>query len=187
MIVRSDVPVGIALSGGLDSSAIAAMASRKYPGVMQAFTVGYEGNGESDEREAARAYADFLGLPFHSIELHAEDVAAFFPELTYWLDDPIGDISAFGYYSVMKAAKAQGVSVMLQGHGGDELFWGYPWVREAVTQTARKLRSSRFHEYVTLTLPAYWSPWGIKEWIKSAAGLRSAWTLYTRDRLSAKE
>ena len=192
LIVRSDVPVGIALSGGLDSSAIAAMASRKYPGVMQAFTVGYEGNGESDEREAARAYADFLGLPFHSIELHAEDVAAFFPELTYWLDDPIGDISAFGYYSVMKAAKAQGVSVMLQGHGGDELFWGYPWVRQAVTQTQRKLKgwqagAPQFRDYLTLRLPAYWNPWGVKEWLKSGAGIRESWAVYSRDRLSPRE
>jgi len=187
LIIRSDVPVGIALSGGLDSSVIAAMTARKYPGSMQAFSVGYHGRRPQDEREDAKAFAEYLGMPFHEVELRSEDFAAFFPELVYWSDDPIGDISAYGYYCVMRAAKAQGVSVMLQGHGGDELFWGYPWVREAVTQTARKLRSPRFHEYVTLTLPAYWSPWGIKEWIKSAAGLRSAWTLYTRDRLSAKE
>jgi asparagine synthase (glutamine-hydrolysing) len=192
LIVRSDVPVGIALSGGLDSSAIAAMTSRKYPGVMHAFTVGYKGNSEHDERDVARAYADFLGMPFHSIELHQEDVAAFFPELTYRLDDPIADISAFGYYSVMKAAKAQGVSVMLQGHGGDELFWGYPWVRQAVTQTQKKLDGwqaggPRFLDYLSLTLPAYWNPWGVREWLKSGAGIRDAWAIYSRDRLSPKE
>jgi asparagine synthase (glutamine-hydrolysing) len=187
LIVRADVPVGIALSGGLDSSAIAAMTSRKYPGRMQAFSVGYHGRRQHDERDDAKAFAESLGMPFHQVELRSEDLAAFFPELVFWLDDPIGDISAYGYYSVMRAAKAQGVSVMLQGHGGDELFWGYPWVREAVRQTERKLRSPRFHEYVELTLPAYWSPWGIKEWIKSAAGLRSAWMLSRRDRLSAKE
>ena len=183
LIVRSDVPVGIALSGGLDSSAIAAMTSRKYPGVMQAFTVGYDGNPQNDEREAARAFAHSLGMPFHPIELHAEDVAAFFPELTYWLDDPIGDISAFGHYSVMKAAKVHGVSVMLQGHGGDELFWGYPWVQQAVAHTERKLEGwqtggPRFRDYLTLTLPAYWNPWGVKEWLKSAAGIRQSWAVY---------
>ena len=192
LIVRSDVPVGIALSGGLDSSAIAAMTSRKYPGVMQAFTVGYEGNNENDERQAARAFADFLGMPFHAIELHAKDVAAFFPELTYWLDDPIGDISASGYYAVMKAAKAHGVSVMLQGHGGDELFWGYPWVRQAVAQTQRKLEGwqtdrPRFRDYLSFTLPAYWNPWGLKEWLKSGAGIRESWAVYSRDRLSPRE
>lgn len=122
LIVRSDVPVGVALSGGLDSSAIAAMTARKYPGVMQAFTVGYSGNSQYDEREDAKRFAQHLGMPLHEVILHPEALGAFFPELVYWLDDPIGDISAFGYYSVMRAAKAHGVSVMLQGHGGDELF-----------------------------------------------------------------
>ena len=192
LIVRSDVPIGIALSGGLDSSAIAAMTSRKYPGVMQAFTVGYDGGGENDERSAARAFADCLGMPFHSIELSAPDVAASFPELMYWLDDPIADISAFGYYSVMKAAKAHGVSVMLQGHGGDELFWGYPWVRQAVAQTERKLSGwqaggPRFRDYLTLTLPTYWNLWGVKEWLKSGAGIRDSWAVYMRDRAGPRE
>ncbi|MDN5940325.1 MAG: asparagine synthase (glutamine-hydrolyzing) [Nitrospira sp.] len=192
LIIRSDVPVGVALSGGLDSSAIAAMTARKYPGLMQAFSVGYHGRRQTDEREEARAFAKFLGMPFHDVELRSEDFAAFFPELVSWLDDPIGDISAYGYYSVMKAANAHGVSVMLQGHGGDELFWGYPWVRQATEQTARKLRGwnsgfPRFRDYLALTLPAYWSPWGIKEWIKSAAGLRQSWALYSRDRVSPKE
>ena len=192
LIIRSDVPVGIALSGGLDSSVIAAMTARKYPGRMQAFSVGYLGRRQHDEREDAKAFAEYVGMAFHEVELRAEDFAGFFPDLVSWLDDPIADISAYGYYSVMRAAKAHDVTVMLQGHGGDELFWGYPWVRQSVTQTARKLRgwnngSPSFHDYLSLTLPAYWSPWGIKEWLKSAAGLRSSWALYKRDRTSAKE
>lgn len=192
LIVRSDVPVGIALSGGLDSSAIAAMTSRKYPGAMQAFTVGYRGREQSDERRDAKAFADFLGMPFHEVELSTDDFAAFFPSLAFWLDDPIGDISAYAYYSVMKAAKEHGVSVMLQGHGGDELFWGYPWVRQAAEQTERKRRglmrgAPRFREYLACKAPAYWSLWGIKEWVKSAAGLRESWALFSRDRLSPEE
>ena len=192
LIVRSDVPIGIALSGGLDSSAIAAMTSHRYPGVIQAFTVGYREKSRHDERDEAKAFAKFLDMPVHDIELCADDVATFFPELMYWLDDPIADISAFGYYSVMKAAKAHGVSVMLQGHGGDELFWGYPWVREAVTQTMRKLKGQmsgdfNFRDYVTLTTPAYWSLWGVKEWFKSGAGLRPSWEAYLRDRSSPQD
>lgn len=192
LIVRSDVPVGIALSGGLDSSAIAALTSKKYPGAMQAFSVGYQGCEKNDERADARALAEFLGMPFHEVEVKTADFAKFFPELVYWLDDPIGDISGYGYYSVMKAAKAHGVSVMLQGHGGDELFWGYPWVRESVYQTERKVSSSNrggphFLDYLSLTAPQYLSPWGIKEWLKSLAGLRKSWELYDRDRVSPKE
>lgn len=192
LIVRSDVPIGVSLSGGLDSSAIAAMASRKYPGVMEAFTVGYSGTHRYDEREEARALAQFLDMPFHAIELRAEDVAEGFPELTYWLDDPIADISASGYQAVMRAAKSHGISVMLQGHGGDELFWGYPWLRQAASQTQRKLEGwqqggPQFRHYASLTTPAYWSLWGVKEWLKSGAGLRESWSSYTRDRRSLKE
>lgn len=192
LIVRSDVPVGIALSGGLDSSAIAALTSQKYPGAMQAFSVGYQGCEENDERADAKALAEFLGMPFHEVEVRTNDFVKFFPELVYWHDDPIGDISGYGYYSVMKAAKAHGVSVMLQGHGGDELFWGYPWVREAVGQTERKMASwnkggPHFLDYLSLTAPQYWSLWGVKEWVKSFAGLRKSWELYGRDRSSLKE
>ena len=191
LIVRSDVPVGIALSGGLDSSAIAALTSRKYPGAMQAFSVGYQGCKENDERADAKALAELLGMPFHEVEVRTADFVKIFPELVYWHDDPIGDISGYGYYSVMKAAKAHGVSVMLQGHGGDELFWGYPWVREAVDQTQRKMSSwdkgaPRFLDYLSLTAPQYWSLWGVKEWVKSFAGLRKSWELYDRDRSSPK-
>jgi asparagine synthase (glutamine-hydrolysing) len=192
LIVRSDVPVGVALSGGLDSSAIAAMTSRKYPGVMQAFTVGYSVHSQYDEREDAKRFARHLGMPIHEVILHPEDVSGFFPELVYWLDDPIGDISAFGYYSVMKAAKAHGVSVMLQGHGGDELFWGYPWVRQAVVETRRKLKghrvgSAQIRDYLAVTFPQYWSLWGMKEWAKSGAGIMPSLQAYARDRSSPKE
>jgi len=192
LIVRSDVPIGIALSGGLDSSAIAAMTARRYPGTMQAFTVGYRENSQYDEREAAKALAQSLNMPIHDIELCTDEVAAFFPELMHWLDDPIADISAFGYYSVMKAAKAHGVSVMLQGHGGDELFWGYPWVREAAAQTHRKVAGwqsggPRLRDYLSLTLPLHWSLWGLKEWVKSGAGIMDSCTACDRDRMSPKQ
>lgn len=192
LIVRSDIPIGISLSGGLDSSAIAAMASKKYPGRLEAFTVGYAGRCRHDERDDARAMAQYLGMPIHEIELHPCEVASFFPDLMYWLDDPIADISASGYYAVMKAAKTQGISVILQGHGGDELFWGYPWVRQAAAQTKRKADGwqkggPRFANYFSMTLPSYWNLWGMKEWIKSGAGLLESLAVYRRDRCSPKE
>lgn len=192
LIVRSDIPIGVSLSGGLDSSAIAAMASNKYPGSMEAFTVGYAGRCRHDERDDARAMAQYLDMPIHEIELHPSEVASSFSDLMYWLDDPIADISASGYFAVMKAAKAQGISVILQGHGGDELFWGYPWVRQATAQTKRKVEEyekggPRFLDYLSLTLPSYWNLWGMKEWIKSGAGLLQSFALYERDRCSPKE
>ncbi|HET8782745.1 MAG TPA: asparagine synthase (glutamine-hydrolyzing) [Pyrinomonadaceae bacterium] len=188
IVIRSDVPVGIALSGGIDSSAIGALAARKYPGTMHAFSVGYPGNPENDERRDARAFADYLGMPFHDVEVTTSEMVSTFPELVYLRDDPIADIAGFGYYSVMKLAREHNVPVVLQGQGGDELFWGYSWVREAVQQTARKfLLSGRtslsaLPHYLELTLPARFSRYELWQWAQQASGLRPGWKSFRRDR-----
>lgn len=132
MTLRSDVPVGVALSGGIDSGAIAAFAQKHYPEPMHAFCVGYPGRPPYDERHQARALAESLGMIVHEVELPVESFVEFFPELVRIMDEPIADPAAFGHYSVPKAAADQGIKVLLSGIGGDEIFWGYPWV----TQTA---------------------------------------------------
>ncbi len=142
LITRADRKVGVALSGGLDSSLVAALAARKNDTALQAFSVGYEGRPASDERHDAQALARHLGLPFHEIEVDTRSVVEFFPELNYWRDDPIADIAGHGYYAVMRLAREHGVPVMLQGQGGDELFWGYPALREAALATQDKQKRS---------------------------------------------
>ena len=192
LIIRADVPVGVALSGGLDSSAIAALAAQKYPGTMHAFTIGYPGYPHNDERREARALADYLGIPFHDIELATEDMVAFFPELIYWQDDPIADISSYGYYAVMKLAREHGVPVILQGQGGDELFWGYQWVRQAAYESINKkiLLEEGWKallKYLKPTLPNFWPLRDLKEWIISGAGIYSGWQQFLRHKKTAKE
>ena len=188
IVIRSDVPVGVALSGGLDSSAIAALAASKYPGTMHAFSVGYPGRPEHDERSDAKALADHLGLPFHDVELTTEDMVAFFPELVYLRDDPIADISGFGYYAVNKLAHDHGVPVILQGQGGDELFWGYNWVRDAARESTRKETLSQqgslaaIGQYFKLELPNGLSRAGLGEWAHKLGGLKPGWRSWQRDR-----
>ncbi len=188
LVIRSDVPVGVALSGGLDSSAIAALAVHKYPGTMHAFSVGYPGRPPYDERADARSLADYLEMPFHEIELTTSDMVSFFPELVYLRDDPIADISGFGYYAVTKIAREQNVPVLLQGQGGDELFWGYGWVQSAARESARKRlladRSSvaRLRCYLKVQLPREVSRLGLGEWVHDAGGLRTGWQSLRRDR-----
>ena len=131
LVVRSDVPVGIALSGGMDSSAIAVLAARAYPGTLQAFSVGYPGAHSFDERREARELCTMLDIPFHSVEIDVAEMTDFFPTLVFLRDDPIADHAGQGYYAVMRAAHDAGIRVMLQGQGGDELFWGYEWLRQA--------------------------------------------------------
>ena len=192
IVIRSDVPVGIALSGGLDSSAIAALAARKYPGTMHAFSIGYPGSLANDERPDARALADQLGMPFHDAELTTSEMVAFFPDLVYWRDDPIADIAGFGYYSVMKLAREQNVPVVLQGQGGDELFWGYGWVQAAAHASARKLQRvenpvGALSQYVDLNLPGGLSRGQLGEWAHGLGGLRRSWDNLRRDRAASPD
>jgi asparagine synthase (glutamine-hydrolysing) len=143
IIVRSDVPVGIALSGGLDSSAIAVLAAAEYPGTLSAFSIGYPGRPDTDERRHAEELANRLGIPFHDVELDTPRMVDSFTELVAARDDPIADISGFGYFEVMRLAREHGVPVMLQGQGGDELFWGYDWLRRSARASEAKDRLLR--------------------------------------------
>jgi asparagine synthase (glutamine-hydrolysing) len=113
---------------------------------MHAFSVGYPGRPSNDERNNAKALADYLKMPIHEIELTTSDLVDIFEDLNFMRDDPIADISGFGYYAVSKEARSKGVPVLLQGQGGDELFWGYPWVRNAVLKTEDKLGNTTFVE-----------------------------------------
>ncbi len=133
LTLRSDVPVGVALSGGIDSGAIATLAQKHSTESMHAFSVGYPGRPHYDEREQARSLAKQLGMIVHEVELPVDSFVEFFPQLVRIMDEPIADPAAFGHYSVPKAAADLGIKVLLTGLGGDELFWGYPWVTQNVT------------------------------------------------------
>lgn len=143
LVIRSDVPVGVTLSGGIDSSTIACLSASKYPGQMHAFSIGYADKPVQDEREMARALAKKLHMPFHEAEIHPAEMAASFPEICILRDDPIADITGFSYYLVNKLAREHNVPVLLMGQGGDELFWGYPWVRKALAESRYKLQHGK--------------------------------------------
>jgi asparagine synthase (glutamine-hydrolysing) len=142
LTLRSDAPVGVALSGGLDSGVIAAIAARERPD-LTAFTVGYPGHRDFDERGAASGLAATLGIPWKSAELPTSEFVTFFPRLVELLDEPIADVAAFGHYAVSRLAAANGVKVLLTGIGGDELFFGYGWVRRALELSRAKLDARR--------------------------------------------
>lgn len=143
LVIRSDVPVGVTLSGGIDSSTIACLSAAKYPGQMHAFSIGYTDKPVQDEREMARSLAKRLHMPFHEAEIHPDEMAASFPEICVLRDDPIADITGYAYFLVNKLAREHNVPVLLMGQGGDELFWGYPWLRKALAESRYKLKHGR--------------------------------------------
>jgi asparagine synthase (glutamine-hydrolysing) len=130
----ADVPVAVALSGGIDSSLVAAVTARHYPEQLHAFTIGYDSRPATDERQVAATLAQHLNIGFTEVELSNQAVVDDFPSLVGAMDTPIGDIAAYGYYAVTQAARQAGYPVLLSGMGGDEFFWGYQWVREAMVR-----------------------------------------------------
>ena len=118
----ADVPVGVLLSGGVDSSLVTAMAVRSSSQV-QTFTIGFPGHGKLDETEHARLIARHFGT--QHTELMAEPIAAdLLPSLARQFDEPIVDSSVIPTFLVSKLVR-QHCTVALGGDGGDELFGGY--------------------------------------------------------------
>ncbi len=185
LVIRSDVPVGVALSGGVDSSLVAAMARRRGPSV-QAFTVGYPGTDRHDEWPQAAETAAQLGIHnHHRIEVATSDAVSLFPAACAARDEPNADISGPGYLAIMRAARDRGVPVLLMGQGGDELFWGYPWTLGAIRATERKARLLRgeadLTDYLRLSRPPA-SYTGAIDWALGGCGLLEGARALQRDR-----
>lgn len=124
--LQSDVPVAVLLSGGIDSSAIAAFA-RECRKDVHVITAGYKGNFDCDEREVARRFAKEKGLIYHEVELDVSDFKNLFDEYVQYIDEPVCDVSSMSQWALYKKAKELGFTVLLGGIGGDELFYGYPY------------------------------------------------------------
>jgi asparagine synthase (glutamine-hydrolysing) len=120
----SDVPVGVLLSGGLDSSAVTAFATEHYPGQIQTFSVGFD-EPSFDESRYARQVSRRLGTRHHEIVLSSREGAELVPKIPDFLDEPFGDSSLIPTYLLSRFVR-QHVKVALGGDGGDELFAGYP-------------------------------------------------------------
>lgn len=125
LCMRSDVPVAVLLSGGIDSSTIAALAKESGREV-HVITAGYKGIHDCDERETARRFSKEKGLIYHEVELNVEDFSEIFHEYSRYIDEPVCDISSMSQWALYKKAKNLGFKVLIGGIGGDELFYGYP-------------------------------------------------------------
>jgi asparagine synthase (glutamine-hydrolysing) len=119
----SDVPVGVFLSGGIDSSVIAALATEHQSSAIDTFSIGFE-EKSFDESEPAKRVADFLGARHHVEILSEAKMVGALEETLDRLDEPMGDASILPTYQVAKLARRH-VKVCLGGDGGDELFAGY--------------------------------------------------------------
>ena len=131
---RSDVPYGLFLSGGIDSSAIATLMSRLNERPVTAFTCGFDVPEARDERGAAEKVARALNLDWRETTFGEDDFWRIAPLVAQALDDPTTDYACLPTYKLAEAAKGT-LTVVLSGEGGDELFGGYGRYRRALRPT----------------------------------------------------
>jgi asparagine synthase (glutamine-hydrolysing) len=122
--LRSDVPVGVFLSGGIDSSAITVLAAQVAGRRLQTFSVGFE-ESSYDESPYARMVAERCGTDHHHEVLSGSRTVAMLPAVMKMLDEPFADASIAPTW-LLSQFTARSVKVALGGDGGDELFMGYP-------------------------------------------------------------
>ncbi len=156
--LRSDVPVGVFLSGGIDSSTIAAMAAQETGAHLRTLTMSFAGKTSSEDASFARQVASQYQTEHREMTVSADDIDGCLQELIPLVDEPIADSAMIPSYLLARAAQREGMKVLLTGAGGDEIFGGY-----------------RRH-----FLPSIGSPLWIGEnlpqpWRGAAAGLLSLW------------
>jgi asparagine synthase (glutamine-hydrolysing) len=178
----SDVPVGVFLSGGIDSSTNTALFSEGEITPVKTFSIGYKGDYKSYKNELhyARKVADLMGAQYHERILTIDDFLDFLPDMIRLQDEPIADPVCMPLYFVSKLAKENGVTVCQVGEGADELFWGYPgwkwviqiekfnrssvplWMKNLILGVMRWWRSENSQFYTWLYRGATGSPsfWG---------------------------
>lgn len=120
----SDVPVGVMLSGGMDSAIVATLMRRFAGKPIHSFTVGFEGNFDQNELVAARRSAELTGTEHHEVVISADEYAQFLPRSVWYLEEPIATTSTLAFYWICRLA-SQHVKVVLTGQGADEPFAGY--------------------------------------------------------------
>ncbi len=164
----ADVPLGVFLSGGVDSTLIAALAARQSSKAVKTFTVGYD-TGAEDERAEARRIAALIGTDHRDLVLTGADAADRVPRLLAGLDQPLADQAIVPLHAVAEFAKRE-VTVAIGGEGADELFGGYPrygwlqrapswpgWIQGSLPRTPQPTAdarlSGRFRRALALAVP----------------------------------
>jgi asparagine synthase (glutamine-hydrolysing) len=122
--LRSDVPLGLFLSSGVDSGVLLALMSRYSSQPVRAFTIGFDGGQETNEVDDARALAQMFGARHEFMMVGPDDYRDYYGDYLWDLEEPVGNESAAAFYFVSKIASSQ-VKVALTGQGADELWAGY--------------------------------------------------------------
>src|SRR5258708_30526423 len=127
--MMADVPFGVFLSGGVDSSANVALMSELMTQPVRTFTVGFHDTEELNELESARTISKRFGTNHHEVMIGREEMMKFLPELIFHQDEPIAVPGCVPLYYVSRLPRDTGTIVVQVGEGSDEIFGGYDWFR----------------------------------------------------------
>ena len=141
--MMSDVPVGVFLSGGVDSSTNVALMSRLVDHPINTFSIGFRDAEEHNEFQWARQVAEQFGTSHHEVQIDSGDLWRFLPDLVHHQDEPIADPVCVPLYFVAKLAKEHGVTVVHVGEGADETLAGYATYVQAHAMTVGPWRRFR--------------------------------------------
>lgn len=144
----SDVPFGVFLSGGIDSTTNVALMAELMDRPVDTFSVGFRNLNEYNEFNYARKVAEYFKTNHHEIIIEAHDALNFFPKLVYHQDEPLADPVCIPLYFVSKLARENGTIVVQVGEGSDEEFAGYPWM-------LRELRINKINHFLLKKFPAF--------------------------------
>ncbi len=171
MQLVADVPLGVFLSGGIDSSAVAALASEAAPGSVHTFTIGFDEEAWDETRYASRV-ADLLGTVHSTATLTEQAFRQQLPQALEAIDQPTFD--GINTYFVSRAARDAGMTVALAGTGGDEVFGGYPsfaelqkavrvsaWIPRALPGPVRRLTDAGVNFAAHAVHRLYWDVFGV--------------------------
>ena len=150
----ADVPHGVLLSGGVDSSLLVAVLSRALSEPVRTFSVGYENAARFDERVDARSVAERFGTEHRELVLQPKQVIELLPELVYAQDEPIADWVCLPLQLLARLVRRAGVIVVQVGEGSDELFAGYP----------------RYRRYARLHAGAWGTYMRLPRWVRQGIG-----------------
>lgn len=168
--LQSDVPLGVLLSGGIDSALVAAVMTRELGCDVQSFSIGFEDSIES-EHELARDSARQLGTR-HADVILSPDAVAWLPRIAEALDEPLGDSGCLPMFLLARFAREH-VTVALSGDGGDELFGGYARYSETLAEEGDWRRRAR------------WLLRTRKRWTPADAYLSHRWLMFTPDEVGS--
>jgi asparagine synthase (glutamine-hydrolysing) len=150
----ADVPVGVFLSGGLDSATLASIVSRSTSNIST-FSIGFD-DREQDESDAARRVARFIGSRHHEFVFNSDRFNDLFPRVADALDEPIGDQATLPLYWLCQEVK-RAVTVVLSGEGADEIFGGYSYYQSFVDKGDWRERLKVLLDVTTVPVCPSWS------------------------------